>query len=248
MVLGTAWVYLWHSLWASSFPSGTLTAAWSLFWYLGLAHWLADFPLQSDWIAQHKANAWVLSLHALIHFLVLLVVVYPAAGLAWPFLLALAVTHFIIDALKGWLNVRRPAWGARLYVVDQILHIVSLALAATWISTSIGKIPVAVPVWAAIIASGLVWVTFVWGITERVLWSRLRSASREGAVRPWQRLVFRIGLYAAILLARQALIPAALVLPVGLSYSASPVGKRTFWTDTVVSLVASGIVSLALPR
>jgi hypothetical protein len=248
MYLGTALAHLLYSLPAPSPLSGSMSAAWSLFWYLGLAHWLADFPLQSDWMAQHKANMWVLLLHALIHFVVSLAVLYPATGFTWPFVLALAGTHFAIDALKNWLNLHRPAWGAWSYLVDQLLHMVSLALVAVWIGMSIREVPVAFPVWAAIIASGLLWITFVWGITERVLWRRSRSLPEDRAARPWKRLVFRTGLYAVVLLSRQALVPAALPLSVGLSYSASPAGKQTFWTDIVVSLIASGIVSLALPR
>ncbi len=248
MYFGTTPAHLLDSLPAPSFLAGSVSAAWSLFWYLGLAHWLADFPLQSDWIAQHKANGRVLLLHALIHFVVSLVVLFPAIGITWPFVLALASTHFVIDALKNWLNLHRPAWGAWSYLVDQVLHMVSLALVAFWMGASVGKVTAAIPVWAAIVASGLVWITSVWGITERVLWGRSRSIPRGGLARPWQRLVLRVGLYVVVLLGRQALIPAALVLPLGLSYSTLPAGKRAFWTDILVSLVASGIVSLALPR
>jgi len=248
MHLAAALANLSHSLAAPAFFSGPISAAWSLFWYLGLAHWLADFPLQSDWMAQHKANGWVLFLHALIHFVVSLAVLFSAIGVTWPFLLALAGAHFVIDALKNWLNVHRPAWGSWSYVGDQVVHMVSLAVVAVWIAMSTGEVPAAFPVWAAIVASGLLWITFVWAITERVLWRRPRSMPKDGTVRPWQRLVFRIGLYAAVLLTRQALIPAALMLPLGLSYSSAPVGNRAFWTDAAVSLVASGIVSLALSR
>ena len=248
MHLAAALANLSHLPAAPSPLAGPISAAWSLFWYLGLAHWLADFPLQSDWMAQHKANPWVLLLHVLIHFVASLAVLFPAAGLTWPYLLALAGTHFAIDALKNWLNVHRPAWGAWSYLGDQLVHMLSLAVVAVWIGMGIREVPAAFPVWAAIIASGLLWITFVWAITERVLWRRSRSAPKDGVVRPWQRLVFRIGLYAAVLLTRQALIPAAYVLPLGLSYSATAGGKRAFWTDAAVSLVASGIVSLALSR
>ncbi len=248
MYPGPALAYVLHSLPAPRILYGPMPAAWAAFWYLALAHWLADFPLQTDWMAQHKTNIWVLLLHALIHFVVSLAVLYPVTVLAWPFLLAVAAAHFVIDATKNWLSARRPAWGGWTYLGDQLLHMLSLALVAAWISATVGNVPAAIPVGAAIVASGLVWITSVWGITEKVLWGRLRSAAKVGLAGSWQRLALRIGLYAVVLLARQAFIPAAFVLPLGTSYSASPAGKRAFWTDILVSLVASGIVSLALSR
>jgi hypothetical protein len=219
----------------------------SLFWYLSLAHWLGDYPLQSNWIAQRKTNFWVLLLHVTIHFLLLLAILYPASSILWPYLLSLAAFHFILDISKNWFKIHRPTWVTWPYLVDQLIHITSLAIVASWIYANIGGVPVALPLPVAILACGLVLVTFVWTITEKVLWARTQAIMGDRPLWPWKRLVVRAGLYAAILLGRQAFLPLSLALSSWLPYSNSPAEKRALMIDVMVSLTISGMVMLALP-
>jgi len=219
----------------------------AIFWYLSLAHWLGDYPLQINWIAQRKTNFWVLLIHIAIHFLLLLAILYPASAAIWPYLLALAAFHFANDAFKNWLKIHMPTWVTWPYVVDQIIHIASLAIVASWIYTSTGGVTAALPLPVAILGSGLVLVTFVWTITEKVLWTGTRAIIKDNPLWPWKRLVLRAGFYAAILLSRQVFLPIGLALSSWLPYPNSPIGKRALLLDLLVSLTISGMILLALP-
>lgn len=84
------------------------------------AHALADFVLQTGWIAANKRRAPVLLLHGAI----VLAAAQAATGRidAWE-LLALAALHIAIDAAK----TRLAAPGLTAFLVDQGAHLVSLA-------------------------------------------------------------------------------------------------------------------------
>lgn len=91
------------------------------------AHWLADYPLQGDYLAKLKFQAvksaegtWCLTGHAAIQGLVLGAVVAAFGGNALLAGLAVFVTHWAIDFAKT-----RNAFG---YSVDQFAHI-AVALA-----------------------------------------------------------------------------------------------------------------------
>jgi hypothetical protein len=90
-----------------------------------VAHLVADFPLQPDWMIRRKRNPLVLALH------VLLVTGTAALALGgWPsgVLLILAGTHLAMDAIKVYLL--RDSLGS--FAADQVVHlavIVALALA-----------------------------------------------------------------------------------------------------------------------
>lgn len=109
-----------------------------------LAHLIADFPLQWKWISDNKGTSGrALLCHGLVHL-----------ALAWPCLLLLAPVHFLsfrsqgivlaylaihlgIDKLKSWITARNrmkapPGW--TVFLLDQLLHVVCIALAAAWLS------------------------------------------------------------------------------------------------------------------
>jgi hypothetical protein len=230
-----------------SLPPMLVSNIYALFWYLSLAHWLGDYPLQSNWIAQRKTNFWVLLLHVTIHFTLLMAILYPASLIIWPYLLSLAAIHFVNDASKNWVKVHRPTWVTWPYLVDQLIHIASLVLVAMWINDNTGTLNVALPLPVAILASGLVLVTFFWTISEKVLWAGTGLMKKDSPLWPWQRLVLRAGFYVVILLGRQAFFPFALALSFWLPYASSPSGKRALLTDVMVSLIISGLINLALP-
>lgn len=82
-----------------------------------VAHLVADFPLQPDWMIRRKRNPAVLGLHGLI--------VIGAAALAlggWParLLLILVGTHLTMDAIKVYLL--RDSLGS--FILDQVVHLV----------------------------------------------------------------------------------------------------------------------------
>jgi Protein of unknown function (DUF3307) len=96
---------------------------------LSVAHLVADFPLQPDWMIRRKRNPAVLVLHGL--------VVTATAALAlggWPaeVLLILVGTHLVMDAIKVYVLGDSLA----SFSVDQLVHLaVILALAVAFPGT-----------------------------------------------------------------------------------------------------------------
>lgn len=109
-----------------------MTTATTLLVWGTLAHLIADWILQNEWMVQQKANlrhpaAWV---HGGIHVLALGFV------LPWSLALLIGLIHMLIDTRKPiiwwkWL-VGKTAVGPQTLLVeiavDQVLHIVVLAL------------------------------------------------------------------------------------------------------------------------
>ena len=95
-----------------SFLPAQLSSAWVL-WaavLFLLKHYIADFLLQTDWIARGKESEtgwfWPLTAHAGIHGLFTAAIfAYAAPGLAWLGLVDFAV-HFAIDKAKS--EIGRP--------------------------------------------------------------------------------------------------------------------------------------------
>ncbi len=91
-----------------------------------LAHVLADFTLQSDWINRNKAHAGVLLLHGAI---VLACAQAMTGQIAAPALLGLAGAHLVIDAIKVWGRFNRLSG----FVIDQGAHLATLGVVA-WLA------------------------------------------------------------------------------------------------------------------
>ena len=95
--------------------------------HLILAHFLADYPLQSNWLAKYKAKSPLgILLHSLTHFAIsaLLALPFICSGKLWWGVTIIFVTHYISDEVKvnlqkktGW----HPFW---LYSIDQIIHLI----------------------------------------------------------------------------------------------------------------------------
>lgn len=88
------------------------------------AHVIADFVLQTRWIAMRKINPGVLALHGA---LVLLSAQAALGTIVAPSLVLLALVHMAIDAVK----VRSPR-GTMSFLVDQAAHGVSIMALAIW--------------------------------------------------------------------------------------------------------------------
>ncbi len=166
-----------------------------MFWILVLAHLTADYPLQTDRLVLAKKRLPGLLLHVSIHLAVMLLLFILVLGIAWPYLVAVAVFHFFIDAFKNYLSSARPHWIIGPYIFDQVLHFSSLILVSIWIdqSTELLVWPVIAP-WSVYL-SGLLTATYVWFVSERIL--VYKSDNRQIAVSStmWPRMGVRFLLY-----------------------------------------------------
>jgi hypothetical protein len=107
-----------------------------------LAHLLADFPLQSNWIVWNKSRRLsALVSHGLIHWSVAwgcLLLFASARFLSWRAHLVVGAyfaAHLLIDKLKYWLTAKK-VWrdDARTFSIDQVLHVLTIAIASLLLS------------------------------------------------------------------------------------------------------------------
>jgi hypothetical protein len=90
-----------------------------------IAHFLADFVILNETVAQAKNKHGFSSKHLYIHVLVVIILSYLFSvnfGF-WGCSLTIGVTHFIIDGLKAKL-IKKISSGSWLFFVDQGIHII----------------------------------------------------------------------------------------------------------------------------
>lgn len=100
------------------------------FFFLMFCHFLADFPLQGDFLAKSKhpdlnpAGIWVITMTA--HCMIHAGLTYALTGGIMLAMIQL-VSHFVIDVskCKGWLGL-----GEKAFVRDQLMHVLVMALIA----------------------------------------------------------------------------------------------------------------------
>jgi len=98
----------------------------NLFWLLTLAHFIADFPLQSDRIFALKSkHKWGVLPHIFISFITNLIIAFPFLAFRnfWIAVVLLAVTHFLLDWLKIVVTKKLLSDSLVLFLLDQVLHI-----------------------------------------------------------------------------------------------------------------------------
>jgi hypothetical protein len=98
-------------------------------------HYVADFLLQTDWMAVNKSKRWdALTVHVLIYSLVFTLLY------GWLFGIITFVTHFITDAITSRISRRlyypvfHRHWFFAMIGLDQLIHMFTLA----WTFTIIG--------------------------------------------------------------------------------------------------------------
>jgi hypothetical protein len=160
-------------------------------WYLLLAHFIADYPLQPNWMARNKRKPHVMFGHISIHFLVMLLLAGEARRAVWPFLLALAMTHLVIDIGKETVHWLRPAWVIGPYVIDQLFHYLTIFLTGAWIAGQAGQVELPFTPEVAILAATYLAGTYVWFISERIFAHADESYRGEVQTQLWPRMATR---------------------------------------------------------
>lgn len=111
---------------------------------LGIGHLLGDFYLQNDRIAQGKDEKFQgVLFHALEYYAAFLLVILPV--FSGDMILAAtyaAIAHFVIDTIKYLVVIKKKnKKSCKVFVIDQLLHIISLcgvAYIMDWKNFTIG--------------------------------------------------------------------------------------------------------------
>ncbi|MFN2147478.1 MAG: DUF3307 domain-containing protein [Anaerolineales bacterium] len=214
----------------------------AIFWRLLLAHLLADFPLQPNSLVRLKDRPAGLAIHLGIHAGVMVAVLWPAASTLWPGLLGLVIFHGLLDRAKIRSAVRLGLSEPGAYLLDQAVHLGSLALLA-WISFRFSTAAAALPL-ATWSIQGVVFIlcTHFWAITERILTTGTPTYQAEVRAQMWPRMAVR-GLPVLVTIAAH---PAALLAGavVGFPYAGTHYWRRALLTDTAVSALGVGALLL----
>ncbi len=130
------------------------------FSYLLLAHFLADFPLQTNAIYQWKVRSfWGVLIHSFLHLLCMVALFLRNLPQVWIPLGILFLLHTLQDHLKvriGAEKVNTP----RPFILDQVLHYLWLGLAAG--GTSLRGVQGGwMPAGIALLLSGVIAATFM---------------------------------------------------------------------------------------
>lgn len=100
-----------------------------IFWKVLLAHFLADFLLQPDFIAKNKKNLKFLLLHVLIFFSLSFLFLLPNITFTIIFFLVLlSIFHGVIDFLKETLQAKFNNKAMLLFIGDQLVHLGGIAI------------------------------------------------------------------------------------------------------------------------
>ncbi|MBN1658673.1 MAG: DUF3307 domain-containing protein [Anaerolineae bacterium] len=101
-----------------------------MFYRLLLAHLVGDFVLQTRWMVLKKRTPSGLAAHVAVVTLTMLPVAWVQLDLWWPWLLVIAAIHAGLDAAKVYLEPRLHVPPIIPFLVDQALHILTLAAVA----------------------------------------------------------------------------------------------------------------------
>jgi hypothetical protein len=167
-----------------------------MFWLMVLAHLIADYPLQPDWMVRAKRRLPGLLLHVGIHFCATALVLGLVGTDFWLPALALAGFHFVIDLGKNLVNRLRPQWVSGPYLIDQVFHYISMWIVYRWMPAN----PVIQTPPVAYLAIAYLCITYVSFVTERIL-AHARPAYRELVDRTrWRRILTRALILSGLLL------------------------------------------------
>jgi hypothetical protein len=121
-------------------------------WYLLLAHFLGDFVLQTDWMVRNRDKLWVLTLHGVIHFVLMFLLAGQPRSVIWPYLLLIALIHISQDRIKNNLTNKRPDWIGAAFIIDQVLHYAAIWAIAGWLQRLVGSFSLPEkPIWVMVV-------------------------------------------------------------------------------------------------
>ena len=93
-----------------------------------IAHLLSDFALQSNAMVQNKK---AFSPYMALHIGILGMLTWLLSG-EWILALIICGIHWAIDSIKISLLLNRPQYNNKLFIVDQLIHILTILLIWSW--------------------------------------------------------------------------------------------------------------------
>ncbi|MEN0000960.1 MAG: DUF3307 domain-containing protein [Pseudomonadota bacterium] len=100
-----------------------------------LAHAVADFSLQPDWMVARKKEPAIFLLHILIVFVLSVIALGGALELA----LFVAGSHLVIDAVKNWALSAKLSATAAAFITDQCAHMLVIVAVSLWMPQVVGS-------------------------------------------------------------------------------------------------------------
>jgi len=107
-----------------------------MFYRLILAHLVGDFVLQNRWLVLRKRTLHGLSMHVGMVGLAMAVVAGDHLGQWWPWLLVILIVHGATDWAKVHLEPRLRLPPILPFLVDQVVHVLSIAAVVTLAETN----------------------------------------------------------------------------------------------------------------
>lgn len=93
-----------------------------------LAHLIADFLLQPNWLARLKEKKKIgLAIHTAVHAAALAALVLPHSTTAWAVIAIIALLHGVIDQLKIFVQKHYAVSFETAFAADQAAHLLVLA-------------------------------------------------------------------------------------------------------------------------
>lgn len=211
-----------------------------MFWQFLLAHFIADYPLQTDWMVEAKRNILGLGLHVGIHAVVLLIIAGAALPELWFHILCLVVIHFGIDFWKNKFSEYKPTMKLSGYFLDQLFHLLSIIGIARFVNVENSSL---LANDYAIMGIGYLLVGHVWYITERILNHNNQAYQTVVTQHLWSRLVARSGLLTALLFTPTNWLFIFAISPfIDWPYLAGQYRLRIWLTDISVSITVFSLI------
>jgi hypothetical protein len=150
---------------------------------LVLAHLLADFPLQLDSINRWKMKAPLGLLPHIAIYTAVTALTLRNPLYCWPMVAGLTLSHFIIDLAKT--KAEGDTQSPLLFLVDQVMHVLSVLLLAAWGSAHWGSAWSALP--AEIIYPALLYASLLGAMVFLWVWANRQTICHT---RPQHHLIW----------------------------------------------------------
>ena len=216
-----------------------------MYWNLLLAHFIGDFLLQTDWMVRNRDRFWVLTLHVSIHLGAMLLLIGDTRSEYWFLIILIALIHFGQDALKIFFARKQPTWSVPAFILDQILHF-SIIWSFVWFyPAEIGNMLLTQQTNWVIYGISYIFVTFVWFITEKVIYQLNPDHIVRINETKYSRMLARSGMLSVFLLLRTWVFPGLAIVLLN-PYSSTEYRQRFILTDLGVSVFAFAFLFLAI--